>query len=43
MEYKSLSEPTFTWTQCAGTEITNLAPGSYVVRVAAVADESFAS
>lgn len=43
MEYKSLSEPTFTWTQCAGTEITNLAPGSYIVRVAAVADESFAS
>ena len=23
MEYKSLSEPTFTWTQCAGTEITH--------------------
>ena len=23
------------------TEITNLAPGSYIVRVAAVADESF--
>lgn len=43
MEYKSLSEPTFTWTQCAGTEITNLALGSYIVRVAAVADESFAS
>lgn len=43
MEYKSLSEPTFTWMQCAGTEITNLAPGSYIVRVAAVADESFAS
>ena len=43
MEYKSLSEPTFTWTQCAGTEITNLAPGSYIVRVAAVAYESFAS
>lgn len=43
MEYKSLSEPTFTWTQCAGTENTNLAPGSYIVRVAAVADESFAS
>lgn len=43
MEYKSLSEPTFTWTQCAGTEITNLAPGSYIVRVAAVADGSFAS
>lgn len=43
MEYKSLSEPTFTWTQCAGTEITNLAPGPYIVRVAAVADESFAS
>lgn len=43
MEYKSLSEPTFTWTQCAGTEITNLAQGSYIVRVAAVADESFAS
>lgn len=43
MEYKSLSEPTFTWTQCAGTEVTNLAPGSYIVRVAAVADESFAS
>lgn len=43
MEYKSLSEPTFTWTQCAGTEITNLAPRSYIVRVAAVADESFAS
>ena len=43
MEYKSLSEPTFTWTQCAGMEITNLAPGSYIVRVAAVADESFAS
>ena len=43
MEYKSLSEPTFTWTQYAGTEITNLAPGSYIVRVAAVADESFAS
>ena len=43
MEYKSLSKPTFTWTQCAGTEITNLAPGSYIVRVAAVADESFAS
>ena len=43
MEYKSLSEPTFTWTQCAGTEITNLATGSYIVRVAAVADESFAS
>ena len=43
MEYKSLSEPTFTWMQCVGTEITNLAPGSYVVRVAAVADESFAS
>lgn len=43
MEYKSLSEPTFTWTQCAGTKITNLAPGSYIVRVAAVADESFAS
>lgn len=43
MEYKSLSEPTFTWTQCAGTEITNLAPWSYIVRVAAVADESFAS
>lgn len=43
MEYKSLSEPTFTWMQCVGTEITNLAPGSYIVRVAAVADESFAS
>ena len=43
MEYKSLSEPTFTWMQCAGTEITNLAPGSYIVRVVAVADESFAS
>lgn len=43
VEYKSLSEPTFTWMQCAGTEITNLAPGSYIVRVAAVADESFAS
>lgn len=43
MEYKSLSEPTFTWMQCVGTEITNLAPGSYIVRVAAVAEESFAS
>lgn len=43
MEYKSLSEPTFTWMQCVGTEITNLAPGSYIVHVAAVADESFAS
>ena len=43
MEYKSLLEPTFTWTPCADTEITNLAPGSYVVRVAAVADTSFAS